>query len=320
MKHLLTPAGLALGLASCTTSDQTFAPKIPGPAASVTRSEAISIVEAYAKTCWIAEKRHSFHGEDRDKIKVSTPDAHKGGGFWKVDHINFGMPYKWGGFDTPRSFKTGLQRGRFAGDISSPHKRKNLRAAVSKEAVGIDCSGLISRAWRLKRPHSTRDLPNICTKLESWDELQPGDVLNLFNGHVVMFAGWKDRGQYMYGYEAGPYSGWRVSESVLRISYLKNQGYVPLRYRNIRKDGELRKPADPPLTIPALAESPPFRPAPPEEPVQPAKIADPAKSLTPEKPAAAAPPSEADPLPPAQIIMRSKLKRKSMSRRLKRTP
>lgn len=97
----------------------------------------------------------------------------------------------------------------------------------------IDCSGWISRAWRLSRPCSTRDLPKICAELNYWDELRPGDVVNRYNGHVIMFAEWKKKGTIFYGDETGPYSGWRVTEAVLRADLLKKMGYFPLRYKNI---------------------------------------------------------------------------------------
>ena len=37
-------------------------------------------------------------------------------------------------------------------------------AAVSRFAAGVDCSGFVSRCWRLDRPFSTRELPALCKK------------------------------------------------------------------------------------------------------------------------------------------------------------
>ncbi len=236
MKPLLLPAGLAPFLVACASPGDDPTPTIPGPAGSVTRSEALAIVATYVKTSWMGEARHRFHGHDSRDIPVRTPDAHRGGGYWKIDHVNYGVPYKWGGFDTPRSFMAGLKKGKYAGDISSPYKRKFLHAAISEDAVGIDCSGLISRAWRLDRPYSTRELPEICDRLESWHDLKPGDILNRYNHHVVMFTGWKKRGELIYGCEAGPVSGWRACGSVVEVDYLKELDYQALRYRNMRDD------------------------------------------------------------------------------------
>ena len=59
------------------------------------------------------------------------------------------MPYQWGGFSSTEEFLQGLKAGKAAGDVYTAEKRRLLEAAVSKQAVGIDCSGLISRCWRL---------------------------------------------------------------------------------------------------------------------------------------------------------------------------
>jgi len=40
---------------------------------------------------------------------------------------------------------------KFAGDIYTQRKRRELEGAVSGEAVGIDCSGLVSHVGSCKR-------------------------------------------------------------------------------------------------------------------------------------------------------------------------
>lgn len=226
-----------LPFTSCTTeppSQRTNVPRIPGPANSVTRSEAMAIARAYATTRWHASDANRFHGEDPDGIRVQTPDATSKTGYWTTTEINFGVPYKWGGFDTPRSFAKGIASGKYAGDISSPYKRQHLETVVSERAVGIDCSGLVSRAWRLPRSYSTRELPDLCTPLDSYSDLQPGDILNRHNRHVLIFARWSDDGKKLYAYEAGPSGGWRATESVIEIAYLKARDFKPYRYRRMR--------------------------------------------------------------------------------------
>jgi hypothetical protein len=255
MNRLTFLAVLPAFLAGCASRDPNYAPVIPGPASSVTRDEAIAIARAYVDTVWLAQARHRFHGADAAAIEIHTPDAHEGTGSWRIDHLNTGVPYKWGGFDTPATFLTGLKGGKYAGDISTPYKRRNLEAAVSKETVGIDCSGLVSRAWRLERAHSTRDLPALCHRLPSWAALRPGDVLNSVNHHVLIFGEWKEPGATLYAYEAGPFSGWRVSYNLIQIDILRDRNYVPLRYKHMVE-------SDPPPTVPPALSAPAV--APPE--------------------------------------------------------
>lgn len=236
MRHPLVLL-LLLPFTACTTeppSQRTNVPRIDGPASTVTRSEVIEIARSYASTRWHATNANRFHGKDPAGIQVHTPDAETKTGFWKSTEINYGMPYKWGGFDTPRSFARGVAKGKFAGDISSSYKRRHLEAAVSGHAVGIDCSGLVSRAWRLPRSYSTRELPDLCDPLDSYEDLQPGDILNRFNRHVLIFSKWSDDGKRLYCYEAGPSGGWRATESTIEIAYLKERSFKPFRYRGIR--------------------------------------------------------------------------------------
>lgn len=214
--------------------------RIPGPSRSVTRSEALAIADRYARLEWTPEARHLHHGSDRDGILVHTPDAllaqhgvpH---GSWQPGIRQTGMPYQWGGFDTPRSFLSSLERGEFAGDVSTAWKRSHGDAAVSRHACGIDCSGFVSRCWRLSRPVSTRDLPSICDALPAWSDLKPGDIL-LNDRHVLLFAGWQFGGESVLAYEAGPKPAWKVASHGIPVQLLLAQNYRPFRYRGIRDE------------------------------------------------------------------------------------
>ena len=52
-------------------------------------------------------ENHRMHGKDAKGVLVHTPDeglikhGHKNG-WWKPGEVMTGMPYQWGGFDTPR--------------------------------------------------------------------------------------------------------------------------------------------------------------------------------------------------------------------------
>jgi len=227
MRFPFLPAAL-LALVALTSCSQT---------SFVTRKEAVETAWKYSIVEWTPQARHLQHGPDADGILVHTPDESLAqydleNGWWKVDEPARGMPYQWGGFDTPESFKKALEDGKFAGDISTTEKQKLGDAGVSKRACGIDCSGLISRCWKLRRPYSTKQLPSICRKLPTWDDLKPGDILLNYK-HVLMFTGWQDPGKMILAYEAGPLPYWRVNSDAMLKSKLVAHGYTPWRYRGI---------------------------------------------------------------------------------------
>jgi cell wall-associated NlpC family hydrolase len=64
-----------------------------------------------------------------------------------------------------------------------------------------DCSGLVSMAWQLARPGATTaslaPYDTSSSQPIAWDELAPGDALNVHEGglgHAMLFAGWRDDG------------------------------------------------------------------------------------------------------------------------------
>lgn len=209
---------------------------VPGPAAQVTRSQALSTAYAYTQVRWTPRAENVLHGRDANGVMVHTPDTQLSrynfaNGWWKIGEVQFGMPYQWGGFDTPASFSAKVARGRAAGDISTSAKRAGGDAVVSQAATGIDCSGFVSRCWRLSQPYSTAQLPQITDPI-SWSELQPGDII-LGSGHVLLFAQWAVPGSQILAYEAGPFPRWKVSANRISTLKLVQQEYQPRRYHHI---------------------------------------------------------------------------------------
>lgn len=206
-------------------------------APKVTPSQALATAYRYTQVQWLPEPQQVRHGPDSAGIPVHTPDATlaKYGdkhGWWQPGVIARSMPYQWGGFDTPESFLAKIAAGKKAGDTADQTKRSLGDAGTSSESCGIDCSGFVSRCWNLKQPVSTRHLHRICRQLDSWADLQPGDIL-LNDKHVVLFAAWKRPGKELAAYEAGPFPVWRVSACGLYQEKLIAQGYTPWRYRGM---------------------------------------------------------------------------------------
>jgi len=212
----------------------------PATLAQVRRAEVIATAQSYLTLKWKPSRANAFHGLDSNGVQVDTPDISfsRPGirpGWWIPGRQNTGMPYMWGGFSNPEEFRAGLKRGRYAGDVYTAEKRRQGNDAVSKEAVGIDCSGLISRCWKLERAYDTKELASLCTVLASFDDLKAGDILNVANDHVLLFReiNLADRSRIL-AYEAGSPPSWKVLLNDIPTSMLKERGYVPLRYRKIR--------------------------------------------------------------------------------------
>lgn len=205
---------------------------------NVTRAEALQIAESYVNYRWTASPENVRHGKDAAGIEIHTPDRASGHGdpatdCWVAGEKNTGVAYKWGGFDTLEKFASGVRAGKAAGDIYSAEKRRKGGAAVSGDAVGIDCSGFISRCWKLPRKHSTSMLFGICERLASTTALKPGDVMNTAEGHVLLFVRWLDADKtHALFYESAPFSKTRASENTL--ADLLASGYQALRYRQMK--------------------------------------------------------------------------------------
>ncbi len=212
---ILTPPVLAQSEAATQEASQEIA---------ALQARALEIAEAYASFRWRATEKNVFHGVDEDGVPVNTPDR----GFVKTgflpDEEAVGVPYQWGGFSSLEDFEKGIGQGRWAGHI--PRKRSE---GASRFAVGVDCSGFVARCWKLAEKQSTRSLGKLCYQLQSWGELAPGDAINRFDAHVMLFKEWVDEERTRARvYEA-------VTPCVLErehdIATLETQGYHPLRYR-----------------------------------------------------------------------------------------
>lgn len=180
---------------------------------------------AYASYQWEGTTNSARHGTDPDGVRVDTPDDGFFPGGWRADgSINRGVPYKWGGFSSLEEFNQGIASGLAAGDLSD-----GVDLSDSRHAVGVDCSGLIARCWDLPFKQSTRSLGRLSYELEHFGDLRPGDLINKYDVHAMLFVAWEgsDR-QSARVIEANPP---RVRERIYSVSELAKDGYRPLRYK-----------------------------------------------------------------------------------------
>lgn len=239
MKGCLLTASLFVYTACSNFTDVSTTSIDFSPNSSVKREEVIAIAEAFRTHLWYPTDNNVFHGEDPDGVQVDTPDvAYKGAirpGWWQPNQENMGIPYKWGGFDSLAEFDSKLAKGHYAGDLYTDAKRSALYDAVSPYACGIDCSGFVSKCWRLDRSYSTRNLPDICDRLKDYGDLRPGDILNKKNTHVLIFVHFIDpERKYFMAYETGSPPSWKVLKHRIEVEYVKGLGFLPYRYKNIR--------------------------------------------------------------------------------------
>ncbi len=200
------------------------------------------MAEVYARHSWRPFARNILHGRDAKGVEVHTPDvnyrpADGRDGWWIPGEVNEGIPYKWGGFDDPASFDQAIAMGHAAGDVSSPAKRRADNKAVSAAAAGLDCSGFVSRCLKLPAVHDSSQLPSVCDRLSSPDDLQPGDLLNVPHRHVILFAGWArpDR-SWIYYYETGGIPDWKPALKESPLQAMLALGFQPLRYRGMARE------------------------------------------------------------------------------------
>ncbi len=221
---LLNLISVATGLHAVAPQEQATATRESvAPELSPERTAILAIAEGFATVRWRAEKRHAFHG-DHQGVRIDTPDISFEPGGWKPEEENVGMPYCWGGFTSLTEFEEQLKGAGFAGHVPL---KGNARG--SRSTVGVDCSGYVSRCWSLPLKQSTRSLGALCYELADYSELEPGDIVNRFDGHVALFEGWGDEQRTkMNVYEAARL---RVKESSYSVEQLRKNNFRPMRYK-----------------------------------------------------------------------------------------
>ena len=138
---------------------------------------------------------------------------------WQSNEQVTGLPYNWGGFDSPQEFERKLHKGLGAGS----HKRHGIATCTA----GIDCSGFVAYCWgRRQGGHnfSTATMDGLSTRSARnlYNGLKPGDALNKPGSHIVLFAGYRPDGGPIV-YEASGAAGRVIRND--RLSWSRLNGY-----------------------------------------------------------------------------------------------
>jgi len=179
-------------------------------------SDALAVGDEYVAVQWTATAKNLTNGVVTDSYgnQVRTPD-------WIKVGQNKQVPYKWGGFESLEAFLYGIEILKYAGDNYTDN-------GGTPSAVGVDCSGFVSRCWNLPRHYATSMMDDGLTlPYTSWSEAEPGDAVHKV-GHVRMVVKQNNNGSLLVVESSG--RDWRVSYRTYYYSSLSN--YTPRYYVN----------------------------------------------------------------------------------------
>jgi hypothetical protein len=179
--------------------------------------DALATGDEYERLVWNCSANNLTNGVIVDPYGylVQTPG-------WIQVGTNQKVPYKWGGFEDIEQFLYGLDISKYAGD------NYTNKSNGTPSAVGVDCSGFVSRCWNLPFQYSTRMMDDAMTlPYGTWQEAEPGDAVHK-PGHVRLLVQHNGNGSLMVVESSG--ADWRVSYR----SYFYNDltTYTPRYYVN----------------------------------------------------------------------------------------
>lgn len=205
---------------------------------TLTRSESLAIADSYVQHQWTAAACNIGSVSCGGKT-VTTPS-------WVTVGSHQRVPYQWGGFSSLSEFDGGLSACKYAGD-------SNTTGGASSCAVGVDCSGFVSRAWKCTSKYGTSTLPQISFVIALAD-MRTGDIFNNAGSHVRMFVSANANGttNCVESYAGSNY--WRVDYTVRTVS--DNSAYTPRRCNWISEDNDPNRPGS--MTNPIVIGSYPF--------------------------------------------------------------
>jgi hypothetical protein len=209
-----------------------FVVKPPTP--KISREEVLKNADAYLTVNWLMRAENFSNPTIENRC---SPTEAK---FWRrpnnltsalVGKTIGPMPYRWGGDDTPQSFKARLEWGALAGDICTC-RNAALDFCLQLQSAGVDCSGFVSRAWGIGK-RGTAGLLDVSDDLPSIADLKPGDAFDWPGRHIRLFVAMAE----------GPEIGFTVLEAstrhdcegVCRRTYRPSEmnGYRLIRYKGI---------------------------------------------------------------------------------------
>lgn len=190
--------------------------------APIYRSQIIGIAETFNTHIWECSA-DNIQDEDCGSGHVTTPA-------WVVVGTNVSIPYMWGGFSSLIQYDQGLLEGKCAGD------KYTATYAGTACAEGLDCSGFVSRAWGKTSKYGTSTLPSISSEYPSFDDLKPGDIVNLAGSHVRLVYTNNMDGTILTLEATAAGSAWSVTYNTYTSTAMQSGGYLPRYYDEVLED------------------------------------------------------------------------------------
>ena len=187
---------------------------------TITRTQILKNALPYTTYEFTATTNNIWSGTNCSalSITVTTPS-------WVATGTNFSVPYCWGGFSTLSSFTTGIGANKSAGDDDCTGNGDGSESC----ALGVDCSGFVSRAWGRTSKESTSTLPSISTTYSSPTKVKPGDAFDNVGSHVRLV--YKNNGNGTYTVIESSADGWDVA--IHTYSTYDLASYTPMYYDNV---------------------------------------------------------------------------------------
>jgi cell wall-associated NlpC family hydrolase len=224
-------SGTMESLNGTTSAGATSAEEIGSSVLPITRDEILRRAVALAELRWVPKQNNLSHEG------ITSNCVPQQGQIWlqpkylnnKSEEVK-GAPYRWGGYHPSlESYLQQLQEGRLAGNICTC-RHANLNYCRFPEAVGWDCSGFVSYAWKIDYL-TTVDLLSVATLID-WDDLQAGDIVVRPGYHAALVMHDEPSRRALKVIHATVACG-RVCKETLLVGKLRKQGYLPLRRRNL---------------------------------------------------------------------------------------
>jgi len=144
-------------------------------ASAISRQEIVDGAPAFEEHSWVC---------GADNLTASCAD-----GSWQpavtATGPQVGLPYCWGGWVTIDQFDQQIAAGYGAGSMTA--------GLFLECTTGVDCSGYVSQLWQHPVKLGTATIPAVSYEIDT-TEMQPGDVFNAADSHVIMFLGTDDTG------------------------------------------------------------------------------------------------------------------------------
>ncbi|ANW17977.1 FG-GAP repeat domain-containing protein [Streptomyces clavuligerus] len=136
-----------------------------------------------------------------------------------------------------------IARARFWLNKGIPYDQGGSHPDQDGRNYRTDCSGYVSMAWHLGTSANTQTLPGHSHEI-SRSDLKPGDILNSFYDHVILFEKWEDAARTKFSYYSfGSTPVKHVTGVSINASHFDgrpNGDYKALRYNKIIDDGAAR--------------------------------------------------------------------------------